>query len=217
MGYAVMGRRLRLRGVTRRRRFPDQRYELLRPGTARRGATRLGNFLVTWTVRVRDPRRRVRAVFSRTFYDMGGFPVSDEFQVNEISTGSSSSWDCSAHLRRRLVRRGFSRAGRAMPTTSRDARGGVRAARQIVLDPPARPRSSPDGCCLGNGVLDPGETIVPRTAWGQRHRGAMSRFRGTAPLFHRAPRAPSNTINDVSPHPTERSPRVRLARLHERS
>ena len=75
-------------------------------------------------------------------------------------------------------------------------KSGVRAAPQIVLDPNEAVASSPDGCCLGDGVLDPGETIVPRTAWVNDTAGdvALSGPLPSSPV----PRAPSTRSTTAS-------------------
>jgi len=189
-GYAVMGRRFDSAGIPAGDVFPisDTSDSALEPRVVSDSA---GNFLVTWTSVHEILGGEESSIYAR-FYDLGGLPVSDEFQVNEITTGQQFLPLPAIGEDGSFVVVFTSGSGYAYDIKGR--KSGVRAAPQIVLDRNEAVALSPDGCCLGNGVLDPGETIVPRTAWVNDTAGDVA-LSGTAPLLT-GPAGPVYTVND---------------------
>ena len=134
-----------------------------------------GNFLVAWQSEDADGLG-----IAARYWDIGGFSVSSEFVVNEITTGYQFHPDAGVARDGTFV---VSWTG-GLKQHAFDVKGrksGVRAATQIELDLPADVGSSPNGN-TGNGVWEPGETVIPRTAW-VNDTSAGVELSGSSPLL----------------------------------
>jgi hypothetical protein len=148
-----------------------------------------GNFLVAWQSEDAD-----RLGIAARYWDIGGFPVSSEFVVNEITTGYQFHPDVGVARDGTFV---VSWTG-GLGLHAFDVKGrksGVRAAPQIELDPPGDGLSSPNAI-TGNGVWEPGETVIPRTAW-VNDTATDVELSGAAPLFT-GPAGADYTLNDAA-------------------
>ncbi len=161
-----------------------------------------GNFVVTWgsvPLMIGEGTNDNSAVRAR-LYDIGGFAVSPEFVVNEITTGLQR------RARPSLAHDGsFVVAWNSGSASTYDIKGrksGARAAPEIVMDPgkaptiQADPIDSPDGgSSFGNGVFEPGETQLLQTAWVNDTAADVLLVTGSSPLFT-GPAGADYTIND---------------------
>jgi hypothetical protein len=189
-GYAVKGRRWTFVGIPAGGPFPISATSL-HAYDPRVTSDSAGNFLVTWTSEA-IPTLNLDGDgtgISGRLYDIGGFPVSPEFVVNELTTAYQFfsvpsmiddgsfvvAWESSAN--------GYGVKGR---------KSAVGAAAQIVMDPNIAISSAPSA--FGNGVFEPGETLVIRTAWVNDTDASLP-LTGTAPLLT-GPAGPVYTIND---------------------
>ena len=133
-----------------------------------------GNFLVAWQSEDADGLG-----IAARYWDIGGFSVSSEFVVNEITTGYQFHPDAGVARDGTFV---VSWTG-GLEQHAFDVKGrksGVRAATQIESIP-ADVGSSPNGN-TGNGVWEPGETVIPRTAW-VNDTSAGVELSGSSPLL----------------------------------
>jgi hypothetical protein len=159
-----------------------------------------GNFLVSWIGYFNPPESPegpaapaglpVPVVHVR-LYDIGGFPVSAQFAVNDFTT------DFKFRARPSLT----DDASFAIAWTSSAGKGannilarktGARAAPSIFVDVPISIGSSPNGGGGGsafNGVFEPGETVIPLTAWTNDTAADVNSVSGTSPLFTGPPGA----------------------------
>ena len=145
-----------------------------------------GNFLVAW----QSETAGSLAIAAR-YWDIGGFSVSSEFVVNETTTGYHFHPDVGVARDGTFV---VSWTGGTESTYDvKGRKSGVRAAPQIDVDPALDGLSSPSGN-LGNGVFEPGETVIPRTAWANDTEAGVE-LSGAAPLFT-GPAGADYTIND---------------------
>jgi hypothetical protein len=162
-----------------------------------------GNFLVSWIGNFNPPESPegpaapaglpVPVVHVR-LYDIGGFPVSAQFAVNDFTT------DFKFRARPSLT----DDASFAIAWTSSAGKGanevkarktGVRAAPSISVDVPLVLGSGPEGGPLFNFVFEPGETVIPYTAWTNDTGADVNSVAGSAPLFTGPPGA-DYTLND---------------------
>ncbi len=145
-----------------------------------------GNFLVAW--QSEDPESL--AIAAR-YWDIGGFSVSSEFVVNEITTGYHVHPDVGVARDGTFV---VSWTGGTKSTYDvKGRKSGIRATPQIDVDPALDGLSSPSGN-LGNGVFEPGETVIPRTAWANDTEASVE-LSGAAALFT-GPAGADYTINN---------------------
>ena len=163
-----------------------------------------GNFLVSWIGTVDPPESQespvapagepMPVVHARLF-DIGGFPVSVQFVVNEFTTD----------LFKFRARPSLTDDGSfAIAWTSSAGKGsnnvlarktGARAAPAITVDAVIKQGTTPQGGPLFNGVFEPGETVVPFTAWTNDTAADVNSVSGSAPLFTGPPGA-DYTLND---------------------
>ena len=167
-----------------------------------------GNFIVSWIGTI-DPAEvsgepsvaagaPTSAVTVR-LYDIGGFSVSVPFVVNDYTS------DFKFRARVSLVDDGSfviswnNSAGKgANEILARKT--GVRATPAILVDVPISVGSAPQGGGGGsafNGVFEPGETVIPYTAWTNDTGADVSSVSGSAPLFTGPPGA-DYTLNDFT-------------------
>ena len=163
-----------------------------------------GNFLVSWIGTVDPPESQespvapagepMPVVHARLF-DIGGFPVSVQFVVNEFTTdffkfrARPSLTDDGS-----FVIAWTSSAGKgANEVLARKT--GARAAPAITVDAPLELGSAPAGGPLFNRVFEPGETVIPWTAWTNDTGADVLSVAGSAPLFTGPPGA-VYTLND---------------------
>jgi S-layer homology domain len=165
-----------------------------------------GNFIVSWIGTFDPPEVSGEPsaaaglptpVVTVRLYDIGGFAVSSPFVVNDYTS------DLKFRARVSLVDDGSfvlawnSSAGKgANDVMARKT--GVRAAPSISVDVPLTIGSSPAGGGGGsafNGVFEPGETVIPFTAWTNDTAADVNSVSGSAPLFTGPPGA-DYTLND---------------------
>jgi len=151
-----------------------------------------GNFLVAWEEESFSDLGDFD-VFGR-FYDMSGETASDPFLINEVTA------DRQFRARPSLADDGswvvaFTSGGSGQYHV-KGRKNGVRAAPAIAMDP-NEPISSPaGGSGLGNGVFEPGETQVLRTAWINDSAEQVESIIGQTELFT-GPAGATYTINDA--------------------
>jgi len=162
-----------------------------------------GNFLVSW-LGLFDPPEipegpsaasgfPVPTVNAR-LYDIGGFPVSSQFAVNDFTTDFKFRARPSLTDDASFVIAWTSSAGKGANEV-KARKTAVRAAPAIVMDPNEALSSPAGGSGLGNGVFEPGETQVPRTAWVNDSGADVLSVAGSAPQFI-GPAGAVYTIND---------------------
>ncbi len=118
-----------------------------------------GNFLVAWTSL---PTPAVEVQIHARLFDIEGDAVSDEFQVNEVTTHRQvEAYPSLADDGSFVV---AFQSGLDDLNQVKGRKSAIRAAPEIVMDPNAGIASSP-GATPGNGVFEPGETQILRTAW----------------------------------------------------
>jgi hypothetical protein len=199
---AVMGRRYDSAGASAGDVFPISGTGLA-AGEPKVASDSAGNFVVTWTSApvflegggTGDPS----AVRAR-LYDIGGFPVSVEFVVNEITTALQFRG------RPSLARDGsFVVAWSSGTTYQYDVKGrksGVRAAPAITVDPPLEVGSEGVGGSNHNRVFEPGETVIVRAAWANDTAADVLSVSGSSPLFTGPPGAGYTLDDDTAGYDT---------------
>ena len=126
-------------------------------------------------------------------YDIGGFPVKLQFAVNDFTTDGKYLPRPSLSDNGSFVVAWTSGSNYTFDVKARKT--AVRAAPAIEMDP-NEPISSPaGGSGLGNGVFEPGETQILRTAWVNDSAADVLSVAGSAPLFTGPPGA-DYTLND---------------------
>jgi hypothetical protein len=197
--YAVEGRRWSFAGTPASDVFPisESTLDASEPRVASDSA---GNFVVSWIGTFNPPEGPSTAegldtpVVTARLYDIGGFPVSIGFQVSDYTS------DFKFRARPSLTDDGSF----VLAWTSSTGKGSnevkarktaVRAAPAIVMDPNEALYSPAGGSGLGNGVFEPGETQVPRTAWVNDSGADVLSVAGSAPQFI-GPAGAVYTIND---------------------
>jgi S-layer homology domain len=162
-----------------------------------------GNFLVSWRGNFDPPESPegtsaaaglpVPVVHVR-LYDIGGFPVSVQFAVNDFTTDDKGRARPSLTDDGSFVVTWTSSAGKV----ANDVKGrktGVRAAPAISVDAPLEVGFSPTGASNANFVFEPGETVIPSTAWRNDTAADVLSVAGSSPLFTGPPGA-TYTLND---------------------
>ena len=150
-----------------------------------------GNFLVVWNQILVDTLGGTDANAIRgRFFGADGVGGSD-FPVNEITAGDQFSPGVSLRDDGSFVV-SFS-TGLNYQFALKGRKSGLRASPRIAIDPNAGV-TSPIGGSLGNGVLEPGETVVPQTAW-VNDTTAGAAVSGTAVGFT-GPPGPTYTVHD---------------------
>jgi hypothetical protein len=161
-----------------------------------------GNFVVAWRGTYFPPE--VSAVLSAPagvpfdfvgarLYDIVGNAASDEFQVNEHTTsGYESSPRVSLAGDGSFVVAWTSYVAGPDDVVARKT--AVRAAPAIPMDPDESVSSSPRAAA-GNGVFEPGETQVVRTAWANDLASGVASVEGSCLVFSGPPGA-TYTLND---------------------
>jgi hypothetical protein len=150
-----------------------------------------GNFLVAWTSSPVLNLGGDDAHIAARLYDMAGSATSVEFQVNAITTGFQLEPKPSLLDDGSFVIAFASGAYANFEIKGR--KSAVRAAPLIAMDPSEMLTSSPTAA--GNGVFEPGETQVLRTAWVNDSASDIESIFGNAALFTGPPGA-VYTIND---------------------
>ena len=126
-------------------------------------------------------------------YDIGGFPVSSQFVVNDFTTDYKFLPRASLADDGSFVVAWTSGSDYDFHVKARKT--AVRAAPAIEMDP-NEPMSSPaGGSGIGNGVFEPGETLILRTAWVNDSAADVNSVVGASPLFT-GPAGADYTIND---------------------
>ena len=147
-----------------------------------------GNFLIVWQ---EGTTGLDNDVFGR-FYDISGETASDIFLVNQTTTGAQSSPAVS------LADDGaFVVAFTHDPGLNRElkgVKGGTRSSPEIVMDP-LPSLAGPGIDTMGNGVFEPGESQVLRTAWTNDTNEAVVSILGQASSFT-GPSGADYTIDD---------------------
>ena len=152
-----------------------------------------GNFLVAWEERPSNDFTAPADIYGR-FYGPAGLGSSSEaFLINQITTGSQTRPQPS------LADNGeWIVAFQSNTDGDNDVKGrksGVRASSEIVMDPPEAATATVGGSALGNGVFEPGETQILRTAWTNDTGEAVVDILGFTDVFT-GPFGPIYTIND---------------------
>ena len=161
-----------------------------------------GNFLVCWRGTFDPPESPegpsaaaglpVRTAAVR-LYDIGGFPVSNQFAVNAFTTDNKFNPRASLTDDGSFVVAWTSGVDYDYDVKARKT--AVRAAPRIEMDL-NEPLSSPaGGSGIGNGIFEPGETQILRTAWVNDSAADVNSVSGGAPLFTGPPGA-VYTLND---------------------
>ena len=162
-----------------------------------------GNFVVAWRGTFNPPEGPEVPSVSAGFdihsvrarlYDIGGFPVSPEFLVNQdTATGNIHNPRPSLAKDGSFVVAWTTADGGEYNVVARKT--AVRAAPAIVMDPNIAVSSPSGGSAFGNGVFEPGETQVLRTAWVNDSALDVILVAGSSPLFTGPPGA-DYTTND---------------------
>ncbi len=121
-----------------------------------------GNFLVAWNRNLVTLGGADTNAVAGRFFGADGSLAGNEFQVNEVTAGSQSRPLLSLSDDSSFVV-AFS-TEMNYQTGVQGRKSGLRASPQFVIDPTAGV-SSPNGGGNGNGVFEPGESLVPQTAW----------------------------------------------------
>jgi hypothetical protein len=151
-----------------------------------------GNFLVAWEERPSNDFTAPADIFGR-FYGPGGLgSASEAFPINQITTGSQIRPQPSLANNGEWIVAFQSDADGDFDVKARKT--GVRASPEIVMDPPEA-ATTEGGSTLGNGVFEPGETQILRTAWINDTAEAVVDILGFTEVFT-GPFGPTYTIND---------------------
>jgi hypothetical protein len=187
---SIRGRLFAWEGGLLNSEFPIRQDTTVITGDPHVARDAAGNFLVTWReAPTGDPQ--AFDVFGR-FYDMAGDTASDRFMVNQITTGAQAFAKLSLADDGSFVVAFSSDSGPAHDL--KGMKGGTRASPEIVMDP-LPTIGSPAGDTMGNGVFEPGETQILRTAWINDTAEVVESILGQAPLFT-GPFGADYTIND---------------------
>jgi S-layer homology domain len=200
--YTVKGRRWNVAGSPAGTVFPinEGTLEAREPRVASDSA---GNFLVSWRGMFDLPESPdapsspagLTPIVAVRLYDIGGFPVSSQFAVNDFTTDGKFRPRPSLTDDGSFVVVWTSGLGLSFEYDVKARKTAARAAPAIVMDP-NEPMSSPaGGSGLGNGVFEAGETQVLRTAWVNDSAADVNSVAGSAPLFT-GPPGPAYTLND---------------------
>jgi S-layer homology domain len=197
--YAVEGRRWSFAGTPASDVFPISESTLDAYGP-RVASDSAGNFVVSWIGTFNPPEGPSAAegldtpVVTARLYDIGGFPVSIGFQVSDYTSDFKFRARPSLTDDGSFVIAWTSSAGKgANEVLARKT--GARAAPAITVDAVLKLGSTPQGGPLFNGVFEPGETVVPFTAWTNDTAADILSVAGSAPLFTGPPGA-DYTLND---------------------
>ena len=185
---ALRGRRFAADGQPLDNDFPIQAGTLIAADDPRVTSDSAGNFLATWSDK--PPAAASYDVYGR-FYSMNGDTASDAFLVNELTA------DDQLDSRPSLADNGsfvvaFTKGGSGGDVKGR--KNGVHASPAIVMDPLPE-LEGPAGDTMGNGVFEPGESQVLRTAWINDSNEAVESIFGESSLFTGPPGA-DYTIDD---------------------
>jgi len=150
-----------------------------------------GNFLIVW--QETPSGGGVDYDFFGRFYDPAGATASDIFMVNQTTTDSQSDPQVSLTDDGAFVVAFTSKSG--LNRDMKGVKGGTRSSPEIVMDPAPPVASGPGVPTLGNGVFEPGESQVLRTAWINDTTEAVVSIAGTATSFTGPPGA-DYTIDD---------------------
>ena len=189
--YALNGRRWSAAGTPASGVFPISGAPGVFNSGARVASDSSGNFLVVWNQVLGDTLggSDANAIRGRFF---GAEGVGEtEFPVNQITAGQQFYPGVSLRDDGSFVV-SFSSA-LDYQNAFKARKSGLRASPQIAIDPNAGV-SSPAGGSLGNGVFEPGETVVPQTAW-VNDTAAGAAVSGTAVGFTGPPGA-TYTVHD---------------------
>ena len=155
-----------------------------------------GNFVVTWgsvPVLLGEGGTNDNSAVRARLYDIGGVAVSQEFVVNSITTGFQFRARPSLAHNGSFVVAWNSGSGSVYDVKGR--KSAAHAAPAIVMDPNEALSSPSGGSSLLNGVFEPGETQVLRTAWVNDSGADVLSVAGSSPLFT-GPAGADYTIND---------------------
>ena len=180
--FPAMGRRYNSNGEPAADVFPISDTSLV-ASDAKVASDSAGNFVVTWSSSpgfgqsgagdTNDIRARL--------YDIGGVAVSEEFVVNEITTGPQSRGRPSLADDGSFVV-AFN-DGVVFDADVKGRKSGARAAPAITVDPSLEVPSAPSGGSNANRVFEPGETVVLHTAWVNDTAADVIAVVGSSPLF----------------------------------
>jgi len=165
-----------------------------------------GNFVVTWgsaPVLLGEGGTNDNSAARAKLYDIGGVAVSQEFVVNEITTGFQFRARPSLAHNGAFVIAWNSGSGSAYDVKGR--KSGVRAAPAITVDPPLEVGSSPAGGSNHNRVFEPGETVIVRSAWANDTAAdvvGVGGVAGQSPLFTGPPGADYTLVDDAAAYQT---------------
>ena len=187
---SIRGRRFAWGGGLLSEEFPIRQDTTVGASDPRVASDSAGNFLVTWQeAPTGDPQ--AFDVYGR-FFDIAGDPASGPFVINELTTG--------AQIRPRpsLADDGSWVIAFTSGPESRQRCNGAEV--RGSGEPGDRDGSGAGGECsrgstMGNGVFEPGETQILRTAWINDTSEVVESILGQAPLFTGPPGA-DYTIND---------------------
>ena len=203
--YAVSGRRWSFAGTPASDAFAISE-STLDARDPRVSSDSAGNFIVSWIGTFDPPEVSggpsaaaglPTPVVTARLYDIGGFAVSVPFMVSDYTSDFKFRARVSLIDDASFVLSWTSSAGKgANEILSRMS--GAHAAPAISVDVPITIGSSPSGGGGGsafNGVFEPGETVIPYTAWTNETGGDVNSVSGTSPLFTGPPGA-DYTLND---------------------
>jgi hypothetical protein len=151
-----------------------------------------GNFLVAWEERPSNDFTAPADIYGRFYGPEGLGTASESFLINQITTGSQTRPQPSLADNGEWIVAFQSNADGDFDVKGRKT--GVRASPEIVMDPPET-ATIEGGSALGNGVFEPGETQILRTAWMNDTAEEVVDILGFTEVFT-GPFGPTYTIND---------------------
>jgi hypothetical protein len=188
----VLARRFDNDGDPVANQFQIRQATTLSASAPRVASDSFGNFLVVWEERPPNDFTAPADIYGR-FFGPEGLGGSGEFRINQITTDSQIRPRPSLADNGEWIVSFQSNADGDFDVKGRKT--GVRASPTIVMDPPEAVGASEGGSTLGNGVFEPGETHVLRTAWINDTAEAVDSILSFTELFT-GPFGPTYTIND---------------------
>jgi S-layer homology domain len=155
----AFGRRFDTAGAPLGDVFPISQGTVRSASRPRVASDAAGNFLVAWAS---FPQSGAEIQIHARFFDIGGEAASDEFQVNAVTTHRQVEPHPSLADDGSFVV--AFKTGLNDLDQVKGRKSAVRAAPEIVVDADPGLASSP-GAAPGNGVFEPGETQILKTAW----------------------------------------------------
>ena len=183
LSFPAMGRRYNSNGEPAGDVFPISDTSLV-AYEARVASDSAGNFVVTWSnssLAVGGSGTGGTGDIRARLYDIGGVAVSEEFVVNEITTGLQSRGRPSLADDGSFVV-AFN-DGVVFDADVKGRKSGARAAPAITVDPSLEVPSAPSGSSNANGVFEPGETVLLHTAWVNDTAADVLAVVGSSPFF----------------------------------